>query len=329
MTAQLLPPPVSPTQPSLTSLGRAATPSVQGASPAPFGWDLLSMGDENKMTTSPFPYKLKPFVTFVPLTRRPRILCLGDFLWDVYHLGEISRLSEEAPIPIVKITPSRVGGCVWTSVIPGGVGNVKANLEAMGAEVVLFTGHGVIYKHRLMVGDRQIARWDEENKLNPINFGFVLDQINQVDAIIVSDYGKGSFNNANRATFNKLKLDIPIFIDTKSDPYLWRSDATFFPNLKESLEHNYKGLKIVLKLGAVGLDGREGSGYLPAWARFVRSTCGAGDSVIAAYAYATIVGHKNPLAFANAAASVVCEKPYTATASIEEIEEVLKRVEKA
>src|SRR5690242_17709103 len=58
------------------------------------------------------------------------MLVLGDVILDRYWWGEASRLSPEAPVPVVRLERS--------SLRPGGAGNTAANLIAMGASAALF-----------------------------------------------------------------------------------------------------------------------------------------------------------------------------------------------
>ena len=59
-----------------------------------------------------------------------RILVLGDVILDWYWWGQASRLSPEAPVPVVRKQR--------TTLQPGGAGNTAANLAALGARVSLF-----------------------------------------------------------------------------------------------------------------------------------------------------------------------------------------------
>src|SRR5579859_858750 len=256
----------------------------------------------------------------------PKILVIGDIMVDRYHIGTVTRLSAEAPIPIVKI--------VETKSYMGGAGNVVENLLTLGAEVKLpgfVPGMAVPVKNRLMVGDTQVARWDEADEVQPIP----LEAIDQAvlhwtpDAVVISDYGKGAVTYEVNEVLADLK--IPTFVDTKRSPKDFEvfSQVVFFPNQKEYAEYQreYDSLSgtfgmVVLKRGALGIqeifDGQVMKTY-PAWAERVISVCGAGDSVIAAYVYAMGRAMSDPLAFANAAAAVAVGKPGTSTATVKEI----------
>jgi D-beta-D-heptose 7-phosphate kinase/D-beta-D-heptose 1-phosphate adenosyltransferase len=261
------------------------------------------------------------------MDRQPRVLVVGDAFEDLYFIGTTTRISPEAPIPVVKITEHLA--------YPGGSNNVVHNLIALGANVKGrngWYGEGSLLpqKNRLMVGDIQIARWDEYDEVKAIR----VEQLEQAvddwtpDAIVVSDYGKGSVSDEVISWVNSQQ--IPLFVDTKDSPARFYYEATFFPNAQEydTHEKNYNDIEeVILKQGAGGIS-RLWRGTLqewfPAYAKNVVSVCGAGDTVIAAYAYFTILGDPAALFKASVAAAVVVEKPWTATASVTEIEERIK-----
>ena len=112
-----------------------------------------------------------------------RILVLGDVILDWYWWGQASRLSPEAPVPVVRKQR--------TTLQPGGAGNTAANLAALGARVSLFgvtgriptpttcgplwSAHGVdtsglvadagrptTTKTRVIAAHQQVVRVDEE-----------------------------------------------------------------------------------------------------------------------------------------------------------------------
>ena len=58
---------------------------------------------------------------------RPRVLVVGDIILDRYVVGEVKRISPEAPIPVLNVERAELR--------LGGAGNVAANLRAMEAEV--------------------------------------------------------------------------------------------------------------------------------------------------------------------------------------------------
>jgi D-beta-D-heptose 7-phosphate kinase / D-beta-D-heptose 1-phosphate adenosyltransferase len=256
------------------------------------------------------------------------VTVFGDEFRDRYWLGSTSRISPEAPIPVVRIEDTKE---FW-----GGAGNVILNLTSLGVRV---SAAGPRYnelpiKNRLCVGDYQLARWDEQDTVPELRIGAVAEStLYKPEGIVISDYGKGSI------TYEVIEaiagLNLPTYIDSKRNPRDFDIilHPTFFPNQKEYDEHihDYRlQPNVILKRGAAGIErqsfGRVVESY-PTWADRVVSVCGAGDTVLSAYVYAELTGQFRPLVFANAAAAVVVGKPYTAVATLDEIRSVLSKVE--
>jgi D-beta-D-heptose 7-phosphate kinase/D-beta-D-heptose 1-phosphate adenosyltransferase len=152
-----------------------------------------------------------------------------------------------------------------------------------------------------------------------------------VDGVVISDYGKGAITYEVVEAI--ARLNVPTFIDSKRDPRFFDivMHPYFFPNQKEYLQYvNEYALQpdVIRKKGPEGIAHEQfgkTQWSLPAWATRVVSVCGAGDTVIAAYAYRFFgsVDKLEPLEYANAAAAVVVGKPYTAVASPEEIKAIM------
>ena len=256
--------------------------------------------------------------------RRPRILIVGDAMVDRYHFGTATRVSPEAPIPVVRITSHET--------FNGGAANVFTNLVTLGAEVRLRAGEPTPIKNRLMVGTTQVARWDEEDKVHPIPLEALETPGWEPEAIVVSDYGKGSVNQDVINWINAQR--VPMYVDTKRDPMDFYIGGTypqkFFPNLQEygKYKESYDSLDyVILKRSAEGIqDLAYGKcrAEFPAYARNVVSVCGAGDTTLAVYVYFESLGDPSALFKASIAAAVVVEKPGTATATVAEIEERIR-----
>ena len=265
-----------------------------------------------------------------------RVAVVGDFMEDIYHIGEASTLSAEVPIPVVKIKE--------TKHFPGGAGNVAENLEMLGVDVLRIEGSiNRPLKHRLLVEDHQIARWDENDVCKPV---LTLNRIVGIDAIVVADYGKGGITPY---VIDRIKIqDVPVFVDTKKDPSVWNGVATaVFPNTKEYSQfpkqyddfdgfvvqkRGVRGLSLFNFKRGIGPPDRVGIGGFPSVARFVRSVNGAGDTVIAAFVYKWLAqmqeyayheegrDYQELLEFANAAAAISVEHPYTYAPTLAEVE---------
>ncbi len=180
-----------------------------------------------------------------------RVLLIGDLMIDHYTFGESKRISPEAPIPI--ITPKNIFSSL------GGSGNVALNLSSLGANVdclgfvgddkwgdiiikmlkengiktqlvQILKNHQTTLKKRVYLNDKQISRVDYEkivnwtpNKISEINF-------ENYDAIILSDYNKGVFNNP-WLEFSNLSN---VFVDPKKDNFnYYKNSSIITPNEKE------------------------------------------------------------------------------------------------
>lgn len=251
---------------------------------------------------------------------------IGEKFIDRYWVGTATRLSPEAPIPVVAVKE------VIQSA--GGAGNVYANLNALGARTLMYgPGHEPI-KNRLMANGHQIARWDEEDHIEPIQF-LKAEDFKDLDGLIISDYGKGAFTPESIKTLETLSRNVPyVFIDTKQSPehftHRYPNQTFHFPNMKEWSTHltQYSNRSNVIRTesekGMTHLRYAEAVWHTPALAKDVVSVCGAGDTAIAAFAYQycktqDIAGS---MRFASRACAVVCGKQYTAVASHEEINQI-------
>lgn len=251
-----------------------------------------------------------------------KVAVFGDPMRDVYWCGTAERLSPEAPIPVVKVKEKLE--------FPGGAANVAANLEELDVKVV--KGYNSLVcpvKNRLMVGDHQVARWDEKDECGLNNTSI---DLTGVEAVVVSDYGKGGITEQVRRVLVNLRL--PLFVDTKGNPNAWISPTTvaLFPNQKEyekyQEEYDEFGL-CVLKQGSLGLTllsrGQRWV-YMPARAKKVVSVSGAGDTVLASFVWKYLKEDSweskanRAATFANAAAAVAVGKSWTSTVTLTEIE---------
>jgi D-glycero-beta-D-manno-heptose-7-phosphate kinase len=137
-----------------------------------------------------------------------KILLVGDSCYDVYHYGEVKRISPEAPIPIFDLK--------YSEKKYGMASNVYENLKSLDADVHIHTNFKEIKNRYIDIKSKQqLLRVDEKNDNGGSN-GIMYDLINydMYDAIVVSDYGKGFFN---RSDYTQLRENFegPIFVDTK------------------------------------------------------------------------------------------------------------------
>ncbi|MCR5566925.1 MAG: D-glycero-beta-D-manno-heptose-7-phosphate kinase [Clostridiales bacterium] len=195
-----------------------------------------------------------------------KMLVVGDLMIDIYLKGEVSRISPEAPVPVmlVKEQEYRLGGA----------GNVINNILALGGKVSCLScigsdGHGdwlkkqlndknvdtgylfrtddrpTITKTRVTAQNQQLLRYDEEvHEPVPQQVYQAVSQhtaeiMKGVDGVIISDYGKGMItaDMARCVITQARKEHIPVFVDPKGTDYAKYAGATVCtPNFKEFSE---------------------------------------------------------------------------------------------
>lgn len=193
-----------------------------------------------------------------------RIMVVGDIMLDRYLWGAVSRISPEAPVPVVEISKEE---CLL-----GGAANVANNIAALGGQPLLlgitgkdsfasalkkeltvrnFSIDGVFadnsrpttVKTRIIASNQQVVRADREKtheiskRLNKKMFDYIDKNIDNTSAVIVSDYGKGVINTTLLEYLISAcnKRDIFIAIDPKESHFFnYRHVSTITPNHHEA-----------------------------------------------------------------------------------------------
>ena len=265
---------------------------------------------------------------FLSRLRAKRVLVVGDTMLDRYWIGDVTRVSPEAPVPIVNI--GEVKECA------GGAGNVAANIASLGAncELVSFIGdddagrrlsellaNAGVDRHfhidtqvrtteklRIVSRNQQLLRADFESRPSAqLLEQSVADyrEISQnVDSIVISDYGKGGLAYIERMIQVAKDRETPVIVDPKGADYARYRGATLVtPNRDEfalatGITTDHPGFSdtaqnLVRQADLTGLlvtRGDEGmtlflaSGEIihqDATAREVFDVSGAGDTVVA------------------------------------------------
>ena len=190
-----------------------------------------------------------------------RLLIVGDVMLDRYWFGEVSRISPEAPVPIVKVERSEER--------PGGAANVARNAAALGAKVTLLAliGNdepGVSLKRLMQEGgidaslhideavsttvklrvigrQQQLLRIDFETTPSHEVLRAKLSEFEQrlpdCDAVIFSDYGKGGLTHISEMIALARAAGKTVLVDPKGDDYSIYIGATIItPNRSEMRE---------------------------------------------------------------------------------------------
>lgn len=195
-----------------------------------------------------------------------KVTVIGEIMLDRFIKGSVTRISPEAPVPIVKIREEKI--------IPGGAGNVANNLMELGADVSLISIVGddeagkkliainrerninisgliqskavkTIEKNRIIAEHQQIVRFD----MDPLNFklsknmecrllGALKNDLERgAKAIIVSDYGKGIFTPGmiNKTIKLCASFKIPVCVDPKAEHFgKYKKVTCITPNINEA-----------------------------------------------------------------------------------------------
>ena len=192
-----------------------------------------------------------------------RVLVIGDVMLDTYLWGQASRISPEAPVPVVHVAEESraLGGAanVATNVVALGaacavVGTVGADsagrelvaeLENAGidaAGLVVLDDRPTTVKTRVMVRHQQVARYDRESDadLNLVHAELVVrsirERVEAADALVLEDYNKGVLMPAviRAAIEAGNAAGKPVIVDPKFRRFFEYAGATVFkPNLVE------------------------------------------------------------------------------------------------
>lgn len=296
-----------------------------------------------------------------------RVLVVGDVMLDRYWYGSVDRISPEAPVPVVRISKEedRLGGSA----------NVALNGVSLGAQVSLLsvvgddeTSHQLealvsatgitahfgrdpllktTMKLRVIGRQQQLVRVDFENNPQHETLAYQSQTfsaiLNDHNAVIFSDYGKGSLDQVAQMIEKARAHHKPVLIDPKGNDYTrYKGASVITPNKQElmqvigawssegDLRARAQQLREALHLDALLLTRSEegmslfdaqGEVHVGAQAREVFDVTGAGDTVIATLAVLVSAGLslREALPWANKAGGVVVGKFGTASASFEEL----------
>lgn len=233
--------------------------------------------------------------------KKVKIIVVGDLILDKYWIGDVSRISPEAPVPILKIKNIDYRA--------GGAANVANNIASLDGQILLFGIIGddeagrqlfklidkknikkfinikknikTIVKLRLQSNNHQLLRADFESdgaSYNSIHINKqFLSSIKKNDLVILSDYGKGTLSNVSEIikftnSFKKISI-----VDPKGNCFSKYKGATIItPNLiefeavvgkcKNNIDIETKGKKLAETLNfnyVIVTKGREGLTVIP------------------------------------------------------------------
>lgn len=317
--------------------------------------------------------------------KNKKILVIGDLILDEFIWGKVSRISPEAPVPVVWVDNE--------SFMPGGAANVANNISSLGAKVYLVGVVGnddraailrgelehkgintdgittdvtrpTTLKTRVIAHQQQVVRIDKERidyiKDRIVNkiVNYVKKSIDEIDAILIEDYGKGLISPKLLKPIVDLakKYKKTISVDPKEEHFsFYRGVTVITPNYQEAskavgfkisdkaslkkagqiLLNKFKVKIVVITLGEKGMavfeEGRPPK-RIPTMAQEVYDVSGAGDTVISSFTLSLASGATPIQAahIANCAAGIVVGKVGISVVNEDELigrirEETLKK----
>ena len=325
-----------------------------------------------------YDYQIDDFQGYIDHFPESHILVIGDIIMDRYIWGDVSRISPEAPVPVVEVRQE--------TVMLGGAANVVKNISSLGGKSILCgvigedqTGREIIerlnalnvaedsiiiepkrptsIKTRIIAQNQQVVRFDRESRkgIGPESIrkllGTIKEKLNDIDAIIVADYGKGVISADVMRGLRELVegSDIILGVDPKTDNFEYYAGIDVItPNHHEAGE--FCRLKIVdedtliqaglqmietlncrsvlITQGKDGMTLFENSGeisHIPTVARKVFDVTGAGDTVISTLCLGLASGMdlKSAAIISNFAAGIVVGELGTSTVTAEELKSAI------
>lgn len=253
-----------------------------------------------------------------PVPASFKVLLIGDSCQDVYHYGTVERISPEAPVPIFNLVSQELRS--------GMADNVYNNLINLGCSVEFVAGSNPSKKTRLIdiKSKQHLIRIDEDHDSSSLTSNDIgCNTLSQVDAIVISDYNKGSVSY-DLISWLRDNFNGPIFIDTKKSDLDKLDRCIVKINAKE-----FKELVTVPKdlknlIVTQGEHGATWNGhYFPADSIEVADVTGAGDTFLASLCYKYLLTGNLPMSiqFAIKASTITVKHFGVYAPTLEEINE--------
>lgn len=310
-----------------------------------------------------------------------RVLVIGDIIMDEFVWGDVSRISPEAPVPVVEVKQE-------TKML-GGAANVIHNIAMLGARpilcgvigedsigqeilnkidqmgcitdgIIVEQGRPTSVKTRVVAHSQQIVRFDREIQKDigtetiERQINFIGKNLNNVEAIVVADYGKGVISaRLMRSLRDLVKSDTDgsaiIAVDPKTGKFKYyqgvdvitpnHHEAGTFCRFKivdeESLIRAGRKIlddlncrSVLITQGKEGMTLFENGGeitHIPTFAKKVFDVTGAGDTVIGTFSLGLASGLdlKAAAVLSNFAAGIVVGEVGTSAVRAEDLKKVI------
>ncbi len=316
--------------------------------------------------------------------KNAKVLVIGDIMVDHFIYGNVERISPEAPVPIVNVNKE--------TITPGGAANVANNVAKLGATAYIFgvvgkdyngnalkqlmrkednivssgiidlDGFKTITKTRVIANNQQVVRFDREDneKFNNEIYSALISSIREaaknVDAAIISDYGKGLIQKQffkdvtgmlsqmhkfvaldpkiqNFGFYNNVSIVTPNINEASEGSGIKIKDESTLNKASKKLFNMVKPEYVLITRGAEGMSlfyPNNTQYHLKARAQKVYDVTGAGDTVISTITIAKSIGADilDACHLANVAAGIAVSQIGTYAVSGNEIINALYQEEK-
>ncbi len=219
-----------------------------------------------------------------------KVLVIGDVIIDKYVYGTSSRISPEAPVPVITYIEEKE--------TRGGAGLVYENLKSLGVDVDLFETQGkVSVKTRIICDGHYVTRIDDDAQANGTE---VLKQVqetnfSQYDYVVLSDYNKGVLDEAKDIIKHINTFECKIIVDPKENAWFYENAWLVKPNYSEFHDLGFgewQGNIITTNAGEEIIAQIDGKNYeIEVDAVEVADVTGAGDCFLAGFVYALTKGY--------------------------------------
>jgi D-beta-D-heptose 7-phosphate kinase/D-beta-D-heptose 1-phosphate adenosyltransferase len=218
-----------------------------------------------------------------------KVLVLGDIIVDKYIYGTSTRISPEAPVPVV--TYQREVETV------GGAGLVYENLKSLGVDVTLFVMPGKpSVKTRVICDGHYITRIDNDVHTNGLDVlkRVLTTDFTVYDYVILSDYNKGTLDESIEIIKHINTYGCRIIVDPKEHSSHYEGAWLVKPNEKEFQEYfiNWHGNIITTRADKSVVANIDNEVFeIDVEPVEVSDVTGAGDCFLAAFVYGLTKGY--------------------------------------
>ncbi len=221
-----------------------------------------------------------------------KVLVFGDVIVDKYIYGTSTRISPEAPVPVVTFQEEKES--------LGGAGLVYENLKSLGVDATLLqTEQPRSVKTRIICDGHYITRIDDDKDAdsNAVLANVLRSDFSQWDYVILSDYDKGVLDNAKQIIAHINSQGPKVIVDPKRYAHDYEGAWLVKPNNSEYTKFEFdewQGNIITTDAGHSVSATIENIEYtIPVEQVEVSDVTGAGDCFLAAFVYALTKGYSH------------------------------------